>query len=66
MGRKEATDYSGNLASFPGSISQLLFARSKPLILLLGKKSWEVEPGNEASRNLGHPSNEDTSVLVTL
>ena len=34
------------IASFPGSTSQLFFA---PLILLRAKKSWEVEPGNEAT-----------------
>ena len=37
-----------DLASFPGSTSQLFFARSK----ISGKKSWEVEPGNEAIADL--------------
>ena len=33
--------YDTVLASFPGSTSQLFFARAK--------KSWKVEPGNEAN-----------------
>ena len=35
-----------SLASFPGSSARLFFARSK---ISSAKKSWEVEPGNEAN-----------------